>query len=197
MSAAQASASQWTATARKHESDRIQRLDKAELDPNIVRSILQDLKISCEVQPQWKQDKEFLIQVNLEKPHGKTYLVDAIEQSCILYVNRRPHGLLRQDDHSRDVRCLLKANLGSRHPVFRIEPDIPVNSELMVEWANYNPRTQQIETLQSKPFIWSNGTARDEEHAHASVEHATRLPKRVGQARRLTLSHWAVPAPED
>ena len=148
-------AAQGRETAKKEEDKRTRELNAAEREPRVIRSILRGLKVSLEIQPQWKQDKEFLIQVNLEKPLGKTYLVDRMEQSCILYVNKRPRALLRQRGRHGDVRTLLKEGYGSYHPLFRIAPDIPDNSELMVEWVNYNPRTNVIERLRTQPLVWS------------------------------------------
>jgi hypothetical protein len=143
--------SRFETIASEQHIDRLQRLDRTGLDPSVCRSILQGLTISCETQSQWKQDKELLLQVNLDKPLGKTYLVDAVERSCVLYANRRPIALLRQDDHRRDPLSLLEADCASFHFVFRLIDDIPDGAELMIEWLNYNPRTKQLERLQSEP----------------------------------------------
>ena len=140
--------------AQQRRLEHIRRLDQLEENPAVIRSILQDLQISMEIQPQWKQETEFLFQVNLQKPLGTTYLVDGLEHSCLLYVNNRPRVLLREEPCS-DVRCVLGPDMGSLHPLFRIPPEIPAGSELAVEWINYNPRTKEIERLRTKPYIWS------------------------------------------
>jgi hypothetical protein len=130
-------------------------LDEQMRDPKVSTSILKGLKISLEIQPQWKQGQEFILQINLEKPLGEKFLVDAVTESCLLYVNNHPKNLLRQDGSRVDSRELLEENLGSSHPVFRITPDIPDRAELMLEWINYNPRTGEIEKLRSEPYVWN------------------------------------------
>jgi len=130
------------------------RLDELEEDPAVTRSILQGLQISMEIQPQWKQETEFLFQVNLQKPLGTAYLVDGLENSCLLYVNNRPRVLLQEEPCS-EVRCMLGPDMASLHRLFRMPPGIAAGSELSIEWINYNPRTKEIERLRTKPYIWS------------------------------------------
>lgn len=140
---------------QKFRNEQALKIAAAEKDRSVSTSILRGFKISLEIQPQWKQEKDFLIQVNLEKELDKTYLVDSISQSCLLFVNNRLWSVLRQDQEMPTARELLPAELGSSHPVFHIAPNIPDHAELMVEWVNYNSKTGEIETLKSQSVVWN------------------------------------------
>ena len=122
------------------------------IERNIQCSILKEIKFSIEVQPQWKQEKEFLLQVNLIKPLGETYLVTPLSESFILFVDNHPWALSPTPKKSPTQR-LVRPEMGSSHDILRFFPDIPKGSEIYLEWISYNVRTRQVERLLSNSVI--------------------------------------------
>ncbi|MEM6499478.1 MAG: hypothetical protein AAF709_22485 [Pseudomonadota bacterium] len=121
-------------------------------DPAVCCSILQNISLSIEIQPQWNQEHQFLLQVNVEKPIGTTYCVNPVEQSFILFVDGHPWATPEFHQPTTPAQDTLKPSLGSRHSVLRFPPDIPDGAELVIEWINYNLRTGQLERLRSQPL---------------------------------------------
>lgn len=127
-------------------------LSSAPDDPDVCCSILDGAKLSIEVQPQWAQDREFLLQVNVVKPVGTAYFVNPVENSYILFVNNHPWATpttLEADNHAQR---LLNASIGSHHPSLRLPLGIPIGAEVVLEWVNYNLRTEQLERLRTAPI---------------------------------------------
>lgn len=124
-------------------------------DPKVCCSILKDLSISIEIQPQWTQKQEFCLMVNVEKPLGKTYFVNPVEQSYILFVNDQPWKVSEIRKPNVAEQISLEVGVGSLHRLLRFTPEIPDGAELVVEWVNRNLRTGQMERLRSAPLVYN------------------------------------------
>lgn len=122
-------------------------------DPDVRCSILKDVSLSIEIQPQWTQEREFLLQVNVEKLVGAAYLVNPVEQSYILFVDGHPWAVPESHQANAAAQQTLRPGISSHHPVLRFPPDIPDGAELVIEWINDNLRTNQLERLRSPPLI--------------------------------------------
>ncbi len=121
-------------------------------DPDVCCSILQNVSLSLEIQPQWDQERQFFLQVNVEKPVGTTYCVNPVEQSFILFVDGHPWAIAEIHQANVAAQVTLESSLSSHHPLLRFPPDIPQGAELVIEWVNYNLRNGQMERLRSQPL---------------------------------------------
>jgi hypothetical protein len=114
---------------------------------------LQQVSLSIEIQPQWPQKREFLLQVNVEKPTGTTYLVNPVEQSFILFVNDHPWAVPKIQNTRTAAQQALGPSISSHHPVLRFPLDIPDGAELVLEWVSYNLCSGKLERIRSAPLV--------------------------------------------
>lgn len=118
-------------------------------DQDTSFSILDQLQCSLEIQPQWNQQQEFLLQVNVQKPVGKAYFVSPVENSFVLFVNNHPWATATLERPHQPAHQRIDENTGSHNPILRFSPQIPDGAKLFLEWINYNQKTQTLERLRT------------------------------------------------
>lgn len=94
-----------------------------------------------------------MLMVHVKKPVGKTYYINPVEESFILFVNDHPWAVADIRPPNRPAQQPLEANLSKHSPVLYFPPDLPDGAEVVLERTNYNLRTKTLERLRSATLV--------------------------------------------